>query len=74
MSAIIIQFPRPYRHRSPKCRPFNAVHVIRGEGNETWTIAGSAGWLHGSLNEALTDAIGLASDYGVPVLVEAPHA
>jgi hypothetical protein len=74
MSAIIIQFPRPYR-RSDR-RPFDVVHVIRGDvqWSEWWTIAGSFGWLHTSFGDAVNDAFEEAARIGVPIAVEVPHA
>jgi hypothetical protein len=74
MSAQIIPFP--IRHRPPQPRRvcFDVVRVLPGEHGETWCIAGSIGELHDSFDAAMTDAFGVAADYGVPIVVEVPHA
>jgi hypothetical protein len=48
------------------------VHVLQGDRDwhEWWAIAGSFGWLHGSWAAAIDDAVGLASDYGLPVSID----
>lgn len=71
---IVIPLPGRHRCRPPGRRPFDRVHVIRGEGSEVWTIAGSTGWLHGSFGDAVNDAVEVAAGFGVPIAVEVPHA
>ena len=67
MSARIIPFP--VRHREPRV-PSDAVRIVQGDPiwSEWWVVAGSNGWLHGSLTAAFDDAAELAGDLGgVPI-------
>jgi hypothetical protein len=71
MTAIIIQFPRPYRHRPPERCPFDRVRVMPcGDYGEVLVVANAQGWLHGSWASAVDDAVELAADYGLAVSLD----
>jgi hypothetical protein len=77
MTAVILRFPIERvlaRHRAEPRPRFDRVRVLPGDDGEHWAIAGSFGWLHATWAEAVNDAVGLASDYGISVAVEVRHA